>query len=187
MSNPIGEIHFVESHDLSDVGDGVLREPGACRWQQDVPGSVEWPRVRRENNTKDCSQPAPIESIGLNDDDGAAKTRFRSSRIIQIRPPHLVASNYHSLELTLRAWATLHAGSRLLDSSAKTSFSFDVTSSSRCFAKYSETAVAYNSLLDTPCRSANSLADRNSSSGSEIAVLIPQIIGDFSLAKQRKE
>ena len=41
MSNPIGEIYFVESHDLSDVGDGVLRESGACRWQQDVPGSVE--------------------------------------------------------------------------------------------------------------------------------------------------
>ena len=41
LSNPIGEIGFVEGHDLSDVGDGVLQEPGACRWKQDVPGSVE--------------------------------------------------------------------------------------------------------------------------------------------------
>ena len=31
LSNPGGEIGFVEGHDLSDVGDGVLREPGACR------------------------------------------------------------------------------------------------------------------------------------------------------------
>ena len=187
MSNPIGEIYFVESHDLSDVGDGVLRESGACRWQKDVPGSVESPRVRSENNTEDCSQPTAIESIGLNDDDGAAKTRFRSSRNIQIRPLHLAARYYHSLELALRAWAALNAGSRPRVSSANASFSFDVTSSSRCLAKYSETAVAYNSLLDTPCRSANSFADRNSSSGSEIAVFIPQIIGDFSLANQREE
>ena len=41
MSNPIGQKYLVESHDLSDVGDGVLRESGTCRWQQDVPGSVE--------------------------------------------------------------------------------------------------------------------------------------------------
>ena len=41
LSNPTGEIGFVESHDLSDVGDGVLREPRACRWKQGVPGSVE--------------------------------------------------------------------------------------------------------------------------------------------------
>ena len=104
-----------------------------------------------------------------------AKTRFRSSRNIQISPPYLAARNYHLPELTLRAWAVLNAGSRPFDSSAKTSFSLDVTSSSRCFAKYSETAVAYNSLLDTPCRSANSSADRNSSSGSEIAVFIPRL------------
>ena len=31
LSNPGGEIGCVEGHDLSDVGDGVLREPGACR------------------------------------------------------------------------------------------------------------------------------------------------------------
>ena len=78
LSNSIGEIGFVEGHDLSDVGDGVLREPGACRWKQGVPGSVEQPRVRREDNTKDCSQPASIESIGLDDEDGVAETRFRS-------------------------------------------------------------------------------------------------------------
>ena len=113
-----------------------------------------------------------------------AETRFRSSRNIQIRPPHLAARNYHLLELTLRAWAALNAGSRPLDSSAKTSFSLDVTSSSRCFAKYSETAVAYNALLDTPCRSANSLADRNSSSGSEIAVFILQLYQRAPLSGQ---
>ena len=41
LSNLIGKTGFVESHDLHDVGDRVLREPGACRWKQGVPGSAE--------------------------------------------------------------------------------------------------------------------------------------------------
>ena len=182
LSHPLGKIGFVESHDLSDVGDGVLWEPGTGRWKQDVAGSVEQPSVRRENDAKDGSQSASIESVGLDDEDGVAKTRLRSPRRIQVRPPHLATRNYHLLELTLRAWAALSAGSRPLGSWAKTSFSLDVTSSSRCLARYSETAVAYNSLLDTPCRFANSLADRNSSSGSEIAVFIPRSYQSAPLA-----
>ena len=66
LSHTLGKIGFVEGHDLSDVGDGVLCEPGAGRWKQDVAGSVEQPGVRRENDAKDCSQSASIESVGLN-------------------------------------------------------------------------------------------------------------------------
>lgn len=46
----------------SDVGDGVLGEPGAGRRKQGVAGRVEQPGVRREKDVKDGSQSASIRS-----------------------------------------------------------------------------------------------------------------------------
>ena len=78
----------------------------------------------------------------MDDEDRAAKARLGSTWLLEIGPPHLTTLYYHPAELTLRAWAARNAGSIPLGSSAKTSFSLPVTSSSRCLARYSATAVA---------------------------------------------
>jgi hypothetical protein len=78
----------------------------------------------------------------LDDEDRTVKARLGSARLFEIGPPDLTTFYYHSDELTLRAWAARNAGSIPLGSSAKTSFSLPVTSSSRCLARYSATAVA---------------------------------------------
>ena len=140
--SPLREILFVEGHDLRDVGHGVLREAAAPGRKKDVARSVEEPCVRGEDHAENRPQSAAIEGIGLNDEDGAAKSGLGSARFLEIGPPHLTAFYYHSAELTLRAWADRNTGSIPLGSSAKTSLSLPVTSSSRCLAKYSATAVA---------------------------------------------
>ena len=72
----------------------------------------------------------------------------------------------------LLAWALLNSDGSPLGSSAYTSFNLAVTSSDLCSARYSATAVEYNSLHEMPNSCASSSAESNTSSGIDIAVFM---------------
>ena len=57
----------------------------------------------------------------MDDEDRTAKAGLGSAWLLEIGPPHLTTLDYHSAELTLRAWAARNAASIPLGSSAKTS------------------------------------------------------------------
>lgn len=170
-----GKKIFVECDDLRDVGNRIPGQSGTCRRKKHVSRGVEQSCVRSENNTDDRSQPTTIKRVCLYHQDWSPESRSRSPGFVQFSPPDFASLDYHSLERTLRAWALCSLGSSLSDRSAKTSFSFMVTSSSRCFARYSARAVAYSSLRETPSLAARASADSNNSSDSEIAVFIPRL------------
>lgn len=83
-----------------------------------VPGRIEKSGVGREDDAENGLEPTAIESLRLSDEDRAPKTRLRSPRLVEVRPPDLAALDYHSEEPRLRACAERSAGSTPLASSA---------------------------------------------------------------------
>jgi hypothetical protein len=73
-SNSVGEIAAVQSHDLRDVCDGVLRKTALPCSQQNVTRRIEESGVRSEHNDEDRPNSAPVKGFGLDDKYRSPKT-----------------------------------------------------------------------------------------------------------------
>ena len=141
LSGPIGEVVLVNRQQLGHVRDRVPGEAGARRLKQHVARRVEEPRIRRESHADYGSEPAPVECVRLDDEDGAMNAGFGFARLVEVRPPYFPACDYQS-SATERACARRIPGSIPLGESAYTEFNLAVMSASLCFATYSATAFA---------------------------------------------
>ena len=97
------EVVFVKRHDLSHVGDGVLRESCDLGRQKDVARGVEQLGIRTQNQPENRPQSTPVECVGLNNEDGTGESGLRPSRLLEVGPPHVTPFDYHSLLPMLRA------------------------------------------------------------------------------------
>ena len=85
----------IDGDHLGDVGDRVLGEPRRPGRHQDVPRRLDQADVRRQRDGDHGLQPAAVERIGLDNKDGAAKSRLRSGRLPELGPPDIAALDYH--------------------------------------------------------------------------------------------
>lgn len=72
LSRALGEIGTVQGHDLGNVDDGISREPGRSPGNEHVAGGVREAKIRRQCEGDDRSDPAPIERVRLDHEDGTA-------------------------------------------------------------------------------------------------------------------
>lgn len=117
LPGTVGEVVLVHRQQLGDVRDRVLGEAGARSLKQHVAGSVEEPRIRREGHADYGSEPASVECVRLDDEDGAPKAGPGFARLVQVRPPYFPACDYQS-SATERACARRICGSIPLGESA---------------------------------------------------------------------
>ena len=74
------EVVPIDGHELCDVRHGVPRKPACLGPEKHVAGSVEKARVRGDDDPNHRPKPAPVECVGLEDQDRMPKTRLRSPR-----------------------------------------------------------------------------------------------------------
>lgn len=96
LAGALGEELAIERDDLRYVRDQVLRKTCGPRREQDVAGGLDQPEVAGEHDGNDGRDAAPVEGIGLHDQDGAAEPRPRAARLIELGPPDFSATNYQS-------------------------------------------------------------------------------------------
>src|SRR2546428_3938995 len=170
-----GQERPVERQDLRDVGDRVLRQPGASRPKDRVARSVCPTEVAGQWNTYHGRDPAPIERVALNDEHRPAKAGTRARGRRQVGPAHVALCNYHSLRSRMRRAAAERAGSGRASTSEHTSFIASVIASGSCRARYSATASLKSALRDFFNRRARRSASAKRASGMESAVFIPEV------------
>jgi len=105
MAGALLEKVLVEGDQLRDVGYGILRESRQGTGDQDVPGGIKESHVRGEHDTDDRAKTTAIEGIGLEDEERAPKSRFRTTRLGKIGPPDFSAADYQASAPMLFAWA----------------------------------------------------------------------------------
>ena len=150
----------------------------ACRasWQQDITWGVGKRQVAGDHG-HDCSlNAAAVERVRLDHKHRPPKSGFGATRCGQIGPPdfsplNLVHFYQESFPRDL-SWERCNAGSTLAGWREYTSFRRSVMALPCCRLRNSESAVAYNRLLDTRRRRAAASAIRKTSSGTETAVFM---------------
>src|SRR6266508_3040098 len=65
MTDPLDEQRSIDRDDLREVGDGVLRQPGRGRREQNVARGVRPSEIARHRNTHDRRDAAAIERLAL--------------------------------------------------------------------------------------------------------------------------
>lgn len=87
---------FVERDYLRDVCDRILFQPGFAAFQEDVSGRIGQSRIRGDRDGDHGANPAPVEAVGLYDEDRAAIARLGSGGARKIGPPDFSATHHQS-------------------------------------------------------------------------------------------
>ena len=162
----------VERHDLRNVGDGILGQPGYARVKQHISGCVGPLEVAGKRDADRSGNATSVNGVALNDYYGSSESRSRSGRRRQISPPNLALRYHHSARFRRRLDADAVNLSGCGSTSAQTRSMASVISSDACRATYSLTASLNNWLRDFFVRRASLSATLKISSGMEIAVFI---------------
>ncbi len=170
----LGKGCAVYGDDLRHVRNGVSREPGRTRKQQDVTWCIRQREISGDTYANHSSEPASVERVSLDHDERPTISGLRPARLGKICPPRPLR-DHHSLWPRARRAASFTKRSSSSDSPAtsRTAFSLSVTSSEEWRRTYSRRASAYTSLRDRPDPRTRCSTASKSSSGREIAVFIP--------------
>jgi len=122
----IGECPTVESDDLRDVGDRVLRQAGEPGVEQDVAGCFGPAQVAGQGDTDDGRDVAAVEDVPLDDHDRAPKAGLGAGRLLEVGPPDLALGDHQSERPSVRRAAAC-VNSLLGATSAQTRSSVSVT------------------------------------------------------------
>ncbi len=165
----------VQSADLRDVGDRVLRQSRQPLGQPDVAGGVSPAQIAGQGYADDCSYSTSVQGVALDDDYRPAKPWSRSRRFGQFSPADVALADHHSTRRRARCAAAARKASSCSPRESQTRSISSVTSSGAWRATYSSRAAAYTSLRDRPACRARSSARAKMSSGIETAVFIPGV------------
>lgn len=129
LPDAIRENPLVESHDLGDIRHRISWKAGDSCWKKGVARSVGPTSVGRHRHANRRCDPAPIESVTLNDHYRSPESRPGTGWRWQVSPPDLALSNHHSdcSRIRLPAVRTNSSGSGFI--SAHTRLNASVTSS----------------------------------------------------------
>ena len=94
----------VEGDNLGNVGNGWLSEAGLARREKNIAGGLGPLDLRSEGHADNGGKGAAIQSIALNDEDGATKPRSRANWVAKVSPPDFTLADHHS-----ELWRTLRA------------------------------------------------------------------------------
>lgn len=131
-ANSFRQLRPVKSNDQRHVGDRILGQAGRRRFEQDIAGCVGPPEVACQGNADDSSDTASIHGIALHHDDRPSETGRRSCWRVEISPPDVSLSDYHSTCRNVRRAALLLNSSTFVPTSSKTWFMAAVILSSSC-------------------------------------------------------
>lgn len=95
----------IQRDDLGDIGHGILGKPGMSCGHQHIPRRLQKSEVGSENDGQNGLDPAAVEGVSLNNQDGPAKPGFRPARFRQLGPPDGAPFNYHASAPSDRVWA----------------------------------------------------------------------------------
>lgn len=174
-SNVLREHRSVNGHDLRDVRDRILGQPGAPCLQEHVAGSGGPAEIARQRHHYYRRQAARVKGIALNDYDWSCEARTGANRIRQRGPKDVSLGDYHSLRSKVRRPASASHGSGFGSMSARAASMAWVSAPGSRRSKYSDNASWYSWLRDLPVFRAISSALLKSSSGIETAVFIPEV------------
>ena len=173
--NSRGEVRAVHRRELSDVHHGLLRQPTRSSWDEHVSRIVRAAEICRERRDDDRPDRTAIECVGLDDHHRPAQGRTGSTRSAEFCPPDLTSADYHALFLTVRRAASRTNGSAASGCAARAASILLVISASDCRSTYSAKASAYSRLRGMRKCFASRSPARNTGSGMETAVFIPEL------------
>lgn len=94
----LNQIAPVQSRYLRNIHDKIPRQTRGTRWHQHVARRFRQANVAGESGDNYGWNPAAIERVGLNDEDGSLEAGLRTPWFRQLRPPDLPTLNpVHSL------------------------------------------------------------------------------------------
>jgi len=92
LADLINEKAAVKRNNLGNVDNRLLAKPRDTVWQQNVAWCARKRKVARNCSNHHSTDAALIEGIGLNDEHRSRKSWFRTTRLWQVHPPYLAAS-----------------------------------------------------------------------------------------------